>query len=403
MHIAEGTFFNRENLDVWPPKPPFLFKFQFVENDGLPDVVCSKCLLQLSRIQAFRQLAFQSNFILRRKVKYVQVKEAKEEKCANDGSFVYLIQQRSDQDENDTEEYTMAVEQEHEIDEEAGMGDLIEIVEYAEEDYNPSESSNNEPRSGEDSEEDAEYIERIDEPAEEGAPVQRRRRNPEDSTRKTECEICGKMLSNNSSLKYHMQLHSDKTPFECPKCREKFKTRNAYDGHMTTHMENPNKCDICGKTYRQAASLRSHMLKHENKKPFVCEICGKGMTQKSGYKKHMLLHTGDKPHSCDFCEKTFRYKSNLLCHRRTHSNERNYPCDVSDQVNVISHSPSSFPTFSFCTAMRQEISRKRAAQAPQSHPHRRKAIQMQSMPQMFQQKRNSPGKPNVNNSIYEDE
>lgn len=46
-----------------------------------------------------------------------------------------------------------------------------------------------------------------------------------------------------------------------------FKTKNAYDGHMMTHLEsNPNQCHICNKVYRQAASLRSHILTHTGEK-----------------------------------------------------------------------------------------------------------------------------------------
>lgn len=46
-----------------------------------------------------------------------------------------------------------------------------------------------------------------------------------------------------------------------------FKTKNAYDGHMITHLEtNPHECNQCGKAYRQAASLRTHMLTHTGDK-----------------------------------------------------------------------------------------------------------------------------------------
>lgn len=81
------------------------------------------------------------------------------------------------------------------------------------------------------------------------------------------CNVCNKTLSNVSSMKYHMQLHSDATPFLCSECGQGFKTRNAYDGHMMTHLQtNPNECTFCGKTYRQSASLRSHMLTHTGEK-----------------------------------------------------------------------------------------------------------------------------------------
>lgn len=92
-------------------------------------------------------------------------------------------------------------------------------------------------------------------------------RRKQNTKAKFECTICGKVLSNQSSHKYHMQLHSAATPFLCSECGKGFKTRNAYDGHMVTHLpSNPNTCDICGNSYRQAASLRSHMLVHSGEK-----------------------------------------------------------------------------------------------------------------------------------------
>lgn len=95
----------------------------------------------------------------------------------------------------------------------------------------------------------------------------RRKRSKNDGSQSLTCPECGKILSNTSSFKYHMQLHSDATPFLCSDCGEGFKTRNAYDGHLVTHLKsNPNKCEVCGKSYRQAASLRSHMLIHSGEK-----------------------------------------------------------------------------------------------------------------------------------------
>lgn len=60
-----------------------------------------------------------------------------------------------------------------------------------------------------------------------------RKRSQETSNRSLTCQECGKTLSNFSSYKYHMQLHSNKTPFLCSECGEGFKTRNAYDGMLS--------------------------------------------------------------------------------------------------------------------------------------------------------------------------
>lgn len=111
----------------------------------------------------------------------------------------------------------------------------------------------------------------------------RKKRKPTVENLSFKCKVCEKQLSNAGSFKYHMQLHSDEVPFLCCECGEKFKTKNAYDGHMTTH-NNTHTCEVCGKCYRQAASLRSHMLSHTGEKLFLCILCGKSMTQKSGLK-----------------------------------------------------------------------------------------------------------------------
>ncbi|XP_017467909.1 PREDICTED: zinc finger protein 391-like [Rhagoletis zephyria] len=166
--------------------------------------------------------------------------------------------------------------------------------------------------------------------------IRKKNNQPKPPNPDLQCKVCGKQLSNQNSFKYHMQLHSDATPYLCSLCGEGFKTRNAYEGHIVIHdPNNPNTCDLCGKSYRQSSSLRTHMLSHTGERPFQCDICGKSMTQKSGYKKHMLVHTGEKPHACDVCGREFRYSSNLIAHKRCHSGERPYECP---------HCKRGFPT-----------------------------------------------------------
>lgn len=150
------------------------------------------------------------------------------------------------------------------------------------------------------------------------------------STFAYECEICGKVLGKLSSYKYHMDLHSDTAKYECSECHEKFKTKNAFTGHMTTHT-GLFSCDICGKSYRQAASLKSHKMSHDpsTAKPFSCSMCDKDFTQKSGLKKHLLTHTNSKMFKCmeANCGKEFRYSSNYYVHLKSHRGEKDYECE----------------------------------------------------------------------------
>lgn len=221
-------------------------------------------------------MAFKSNILLRQKSSNVQPKQqltitkkpnySKNEVLISlhdnelvlnkeENEMVELIQNSETDDlDNDVEYVTVIMANEDSTE----SDDEVEMVE----DQNDTEAARDEDY--------AVSEETYDEIPKMSLKKHRSRRRTKDGdvdNKSLTCHECGKKLSNFSSYKYHMQLHSEDTPFLCSECGEGFKTRNAYDGHLVTHMEsNPNKCRICGKSYRQAASLRSHMLTHTGEK-----------------------------------------------------------------------------------------------------------------------------------------
>jgi uncharacterized Zn-finger protein len=50
-------------------------------------------------------------------------------------------------------------------------------------------------------------------------------------------------------------------------------------------------------------------------KNHVCDVCGKAFTEAGSLKKHKLLHAGLKNQVCDVCQKTFTHASSLKRHK----------------------------------------------------------------------------------------
>lgn len=266
--------------------------FEVTKEDGLSHYLCIPCILKLVKATTF----------VRDCLKAYEV-------------FSTASQKENEENQTKATDWTFTPIEDNieiiEIDEKQGV--LLENIEcpdteYSEEDGTPTVGTEN--------------------------PLVFRKYKPRSNKRSTyayECGICGKILGKLSSYKYHMDLHSDVAKYECKECHSKFKTKNAYTGHMATH-SGLFSCDICGKSYRQAASLKSHKLSHDpsTAKPFFCSMCDKDFTQKSGLKKHLLTHTDSKMFKCteSNCGKEFRYSSNYYVHLKSHRGERNYECDL---------------------------------------------------------------------------
>ena len=74
-------------------------------------------------------------------------------------------------------------------------------------------------------------------------------------------------------------------------------------------------CDICGNEYKSNVSLQSHINTiHHGQRNFPCDICGKLFTRANTLRTHRKIHDGIKQFNCIYCNSAYGEKRNLMNH-----------------------------------------------------------------------------------------
>ena len=73
-------------------------------------------------------------------------------------------------------------------------------------------------------------------------------------------------------------------------------------------------CHICQKTLIVSGDLKTHLLQHEDVKPYVYSECSKRFCTASVLKRHQLVHSDIKLFYSSSCDKNFRYKNSVKMH-----------------------------------------------------------------------------------------
>lgn len=152
-----------------------------------------------------------------------------------------------------------------------------------------------------------------------------------DTRRKVhQCGKCGKSLSDYRSLLRHRMTHSEERPHGCQVCGRRFKLAGTLRQHEKIHTDRERSylCDICCKMFLTSKQLQIHLRTHSEEKPFQCGECSKGFTTKGSLTIHMRVHTGETPYRCPDCGWSFKRKPNLMNHLRVHSGQKPFTCGI---------------------------------------------------------------------------
>ncbi|XP_054284868.1 zinc finger protein 709-like [Macrosteles quadrilineatus] len=170
------------------------------------------------------------------------------------------------------------------------------------------------------------------------------------------CKHCEQVLPSKQGYEDHLaEVHSEEVqPYQCYICQKSFAFRATLKTHLLTHEEISSEekkpkiiqvrkrekwsqvgsrekgypCNLCGKKLNHPSSVLYHReAEHNNGRRFVCNKCGKSFKHKQLLQRHQLVHSDIRPFTCNVCLASFKTKANLMNHHATHTGEKKHKCE----------------------------------------------------------------------------
>jgi hypothetical protein len=119
-------------------------------------------------------------------------------------------------------------------------------------------------------------------------------------SRKYSCEICSAKYKHSTNLQTHMRKHTQqrKITLKCKKCSKKFQSQGGLLLHDQIHHQNLlHECKLCDSKFKNMMGLYRHAFDHLNFSPYNCPQCAFKNRTKKDFTTHL-----ERKHGIEYVE-----------------------------------------------------------------------------------------------------
>ena len=141
-----------------------------------------------------------------------------------------------------------------------------------------------------------------------------------------ECNICGLMSKNLTSLEQHQRIHLQKM---CTQCEfvgievDMKKHMKEYHDEGSNEVIRKYVCTVCGRAYKAQSGLSFHKRSHRTPS-HICSVCGYHTISDFLLRTHLLSHQTGKEFECVICGNSYKRRAALIVHLKKHTSGKLY-------------------------------------------------------------------------------